>query len=135
MSETEPREYVDIHGIHPDWEHRECVVCGSKWWHRYWMSDSGERKERADTTNCPHCRLEPLLNELAEKYVEHVQAYDGDYGNALHSHFWPHAKAMAYEASEIVGYGVNPMTCKMWFRSKLPEDSKYHTEQPTDAER
>jgi len=114
-------EYVDVRRFHPDREFRQCPECGHEWLHKYWIS-GGERKEASKTSSCPNCRLMPLLARLAERYAEHVVEMEPEDPGVRPSPTLRYVgKAMAYEASEMVGYRVNSLSCEAHIKYKLPE--------------
>jgi hypothetical protein len=113
--------YTDIRKLHPDREFRSCPECGHEWLHKYWQSD-GKQKEAAVTSTCPNCRLVPLLDRLAKDYAEHVAELEPEDPGIRPSPTLRYVgKAMAYRASELVGYGVNGLSCEAYIKFHLPD--------------
>jgi hypothetical protein len=112
--------YVDIRRIHPDREFRTCAVCGHEWLHKYWSGEEG-RKDAAETSNCPNCRLAPLLDVLSRTYATDLLVAEPDDPGIRPSPTLRYVgRAMAHEASEFVGYEVNSLSCELYIRYHIP---------------
>lgn len=111
-------QYTDVREFHPDFDHRECPCCGTEWYYKLGSSRG---------THCPHCRSKPLFRRLAEEYAEHYyeaqQADDSNIKPPDYHHAIP--TAMAYEASEILGYGVNHFHCMHYIWCALPDGARH----------
>lgn len=69
------------------------------------------------------------FRDLAEEYAKHYAEYDEDDYDIKPEPYHRYVPlAMAYEASEELGYEVNQFQCLDWIDAMLPEDHRRHTE-------
>jgi ssDNA-binding Zn-finger/Zn-ribbon topoisomerase 1 len=121
--------YVDIRKHSDAREFRRCPECGHEWLHERWRRD-GDWKEAARTSNCPNCRLVPLLDRLAPEYASHVVELEPEDPGIRPSGTLRYVgKAMAYEASERVGYTVNSLSCESYIKIHLPDCHWLHRDE------
>lgn len=123
MSTT--RNYVDIRDIHPDYERRACSCCGAEW---YYQEGS------ANGYYCPICDCRPLLRELGVEYAEDYASYSEEDYNIKPEPFHVYIPlAMAYEASEELGFPVNEFRCLRFIDDALPESHRRHKPNPPET--
>lgn len=110
-------DYVDIREMLPGHYYRVCVDCGHEWW-----TESGYAERP-----CPECKNEESFREIAPKYAEKWQHFEGeDYNITPPPWYWPLLKDMARELEDRLCYDVNPLTCKDYILDALPEDHDRH---------
>lgn len=77
----------------------------------------------------------PYFYTLARKYADHYAEYDKDDYNIRPTPYHRYIpKAMAYEASEELGYDVNEFLCLEYIFEELPEDHPSHDPDATEGD-
>lgn len=118
---SDHRTYRDIRDLHAEFERRECPCCGLQWYYKNGM---------ANGTYCPECESRPLFWKLAEKYAAHYAEYDRDEYNIAPPPYHRYIpKAMAYEASEELGFPVNEYRCLRFIDASLSESHRRHKDE------
>lgn len=127
QDESRLEQYVDIRELHPEFDHRVCPCCDAEWFYKHGV---------ASGVYCPYCESRPLFRRLGEKYAPHyheaMQNDDSEIMPPPYHHAIP--KAMAYEASEELGFAVNHMHCMKWIWWALPDGVEHsRSEEPGET--